>query len=106
MTHPLERYDDERPAAGHLRHDGHELGVGRAEVAIVRVPGDLQTVIAAVPPRRRTEHVAKLGAAHAPKRKLKTEIINWLLSIGTVLGRWSDVLQDLQGHLPRYEKRK
>ena len=81
MTHPLERYDDERPAAGHLRHDGHELGVGRAEVAIVRVPGDLQTVIAAVPPRRRAEHVTKLGAAHTPETKTENRDGDWLQSI-------------------------
>ena len=52
ITYPFEWYDDERSPAGYLGDNGHELGVGSAEVAVVCVPGDLETVIAAIPPRR------------------------------------------------------
>ena len=64
ITHPFEWYDDERPSAGYLGDNGDKLGVGGAEVAVVCVPRDLETVIAAIPSRRRAENVTEFGAPH------------------------------------------
>ena len=59
--------DDEAPPAPDLDHHGQELGIGGAKVAGVRVPGDLDVVVAPLLLGRSPVNVPELGRPDAPE---------------------------------------
>lgn len=54
-----------------VRHDGHQLRIDCAEVAIVAVAYDADVRVAALLARRQSVHVPKLGRAYTTKPELR-----------------------------------
>lgn len=67
----IQRQNQERPTASDLRNNGHKFRVHSAKVGVVRVPGDLDVVIATLPLERDSVHMAELGTTYAAEPELK-----------------------------------
>lgn len=69
----IKRKNNECSSASRLCDDGHEEGVDGAEVIVMGIPADVDSIVAPLPAVRLAIDMPKLGVAHQLERHVLSE---------------------------------